>query len=196
MKNIMLISILCAIWSTTSQAGTYESQLGFSIELSSHWTIINIDTLKKNPTKFHNIHDNKSESIKKAILEGKAEFYENLVTSDSSYRDNIYVFMSHDENPQKYKSFEKTYCEMIHNTYSKAFGRDVKVYGCKIDQVSYYDVIYTETDGALEGTRAIQYQIWKPSDDIIIMTLNCKNRNLSKLRKEFADIVKSFKVSK
>lgn len=202
--KILLITVLCAICFAPAYAGTYESPFGFSIVLPSYWSVVTMENLKNNPEKYYNFDNDKLkgidkrilEKMKKEILEQKAEIYENSATSDSSFRDNINVTTSHDGNPKKYKAFEKSFCDSIHDLYSKRFGRDIKVYGCKSDRVSNFDVIYSEVDGVITGTRLIQYVIWKPSGDIIIMTLACKNRSLSKLRKEFTDIINSFKVAK
>jgi hypothetical protein len=85
---------------------------------------------------------------------------------------------------------------MLQTAFSKSFGRDITVYACSVVKVSSYDAIFMDFDGASRGTRSLQYQIWKPSNDIIIMTLTTKNKTLEKLRDDFIAIIYSLKVDK
>lgn len=205
MKKGIFGIVLSAMWLTIVHAGTYESQFGFSVDLPSHWNVVNMKNLKNNPEKYYSSHNDKLKNIdkslleknKKEILEGKVEIYENLLTNYDNFYDNIYVQMDHGD-VRRLKAMEKAICDvnMLQAAFSRSFGRDVKVYACRVVKVSSYDAIYMDFDGASRGTRSIQYQIWKPSNDIIIMTLTTKNKTLEKLRDDFTAIVYSLNVTK
>ncbi len=161
--------------------------------------------LKNNPEKYYSAHNDKSKNIddslsekyKKEILKGKVEIYENLSTNYDNFTDNIYVQMDHGEM-KPLKAMEPAICNvsMLKAAFSRSFGRDVTIYACRVVKVSSYDAIYMDFDGAYRGTRSIQYQIWKPSNDIIIMTLTTKNKTLNKLRDDFTAIIYSLSVTK
>lgn len=205
MKKGILVLVLSAVLLTAVHAGTYESPFGFSIDLPSHWNVVNMKNLKNNPEKYYSAHNDKSknsgeglaEKNKKEILDGKVEIYENLSTNYDNFTDTIYVQMDRGD-VKPIKAMEKAICDvnMLQAAFSRSFGRDVKVYVCKVLRVSSYDAIYMDFDGAARGTRSLQYQIWKPSNDIIIMTLTTKNKTLKKLRDDFTAIVFSLNVTK
>jgi hypothetical protein len=205
MKKVIFVILLNAMWLATAYAGMYESQFGFSIDLPSHWNIVNMKSLKANPERYYSAHNGRSKNIdeslseknKKEILEGKVEIYENLLTNFDNFTDNIYVQMDHGD-VKPLKAMEKAICnvKMLKAAFSKSFGRNVNVYACKVVKVSSYDAIYMDFDGAYRGTRSLQFQIWKPSNDIIIMTLTTKNKTLKKLRDDFTAIVYSLNVTK
>jgi hypothetical protein len=205
MKKGIVVIVLSAMWLATAYAGTYESQFGFSIDLPSHWNIVNMKNLKDNPERYFSAHNGRSKNIdesfseknKKEILGGKVEIYENLSTNYDNFTDNIYVQMDHGD-VKPLKAVEKAICnvKMLKAAFSKSFGRNVNVYACKVVKVSSYDAIYMDFDGAYPGTRSLQFQIWKPSNDIIIMTLTTKNKTLKKLRDEFTAIAYSLNVTK
>ena len=205
MKKRIFIIVLGAICLTTAHAGAYESQFGFSVDLPPHWNVVNAKNLKNDPKRYYGARKDKLKNVdksllekkKKDILEGKAEIYENVVTNYGNFTDTIYVHMDHGD-VKPHKAMEKAICnvDMLQAAFSKSFGRDVNVYACKVVKVSSYDAIYMDFDGASPGTRAIQYQIWKPSNDIIIMTLTAKNKTLEKLRDDFTAIVYSLTITK
>ncbi len=198
MKKGILAVFICLFCTKIVHAGTYESQFGFSIDLPSHWGIINMKSLKENPGKYS---DKRTEGLlnthKEQILEGKAEIYEYLSPDSGTFMDNIFVQVDHGDL-KPIKSLESAICniDMLQKAYSKAFGRVIKVHACKVLRVSSYDAVYTDIDGATPGTRSLQYQIWKPSNDIIVMTLTAGNKTLGKRRDEFTGIVYSFKATR
>jgi hypothetical protein len=205
MKKGIFVVVLSAILLTAAHAETYESQFGFIVDLPSHWNVINMKNLKNNPRKYYSApHDTVKaigesfvEKNKKEILAGKAEIYENVLTNYDNFTDHIYVQMDHG-GMKPLKAMENAICDlnMLKAAFSRSSGRDVTVYSCSVVKVSSYDAIFMDFDGASPGTRSIQYQIWKPSNDIIILTLTTKNKTLEKLRDDFIAIIYSLKVTK
>ena len=135
MKKGTLVLILSAIWLTIAHAGTYESQFGFSIDLPSHWNVVNRKNLKDNPEKYYSAQNGKVkksdeifvEKNRKEILEGKAEIYENVSTNFGNFTDAIYVQMDHGD-VKPIKAMEKAICDvnMLQAAFSRSFGRTVK----------------------------------------------------------------------
>ncbi len=194
----ILTALVFLFFIQSVHAGTYDSQFGFSIDLPSHWEIINRKSLKNNPEKFVDTRRGSlSDKYKNEILEGKAEVYERLAGDHGNFTDAIFVQVDHG-GLKPIKALESAICNvaMLQESYSKSFGRSVKIHACKVVRVSNYDAVYTDFDGAAPGTRSLQYQIWKPSNDIIVMTLTARNETIGKLRDEFTGIVYSFKATK
>lgn len=199
MKQFIFASIILIIWNHPLSAESYNSPLGFSINLPSHWLIVNMQKLKDNPDKYYNINNENLSGIDKHILEnerrkvltGKAEIYEIMKVADKKYKETIYVSIDKDDLPPK--EFEKEICEKLPGDLSKAFSRSIHVYECKFRRVSNLLALYSDFDGAISETRSIQYQIQKTAGIIITLTLTCRNENYKNLRKEFENIVYSIR---
>jgi len=193
MKTGILTIFLIVIGITTAHAGAYESPFGFTIDLPARWNIVNQERLKNAlaPGKLKKIDQELLDQNIQAIREGKAEIY-----YDSQHD---FIFVQGDRGGMKpYKAIEKQLCntDLLQKAFSKSFGRPVRVYACHVIRVSRYDAVYTDFDGAKPGTRSLQYQIWKPSNDTIILTLTAETKNLKKLRDEFTALVYSLEVVK
>ena len=194
MKPGIVVTLVIAIGITTAHAGIYESQFGFTVDLPSHWNIVNRASLKSDPAlagELKNIDRGLLDNNNTAIQDGKAEiYYDNLHDS---------IFVQTDRGGMKpYKALEQEICntDLLQKAFSKSFGRSVRVYACKVVRVSSYDAVYMDFDGAKPGTRSLQYQIWKPSNDTVMLTLTTRNKNLKKLRDEFTAVIYSFEVIK
>ncbi len=189
MKRGIVFLTVIAIGTASAHAGTYESGFGFTVDLPSHWHVMNRESLKGNPSQtgsLQGIDKNVLKKNKPAIADGKAELY----------YDDLYdlIYVQRDRGGMKpYKTLEKHICnkKLLQKTLSKSFGRPVHIYACRVVRVSNYDAVYMDFDGAQPGTRSLQYQIWKPANDTVILTLTARNKNLPKLRDEFTAMIYS-----
>jgi hypothetical protein len=194
MKRGILVIVLSAFGIANAQAGTYESRFGFTIELPSRWHVVNREGLESDPARadtLKGIDKGLLEKNKQAVLDGKAEiYYDNL-------HDSIYV-QTDKGGMRPYKALEKHICnkDLLRKAFSKSFGKAVHVYACMVVRVSNYDAVYMDFEGAQPGTRSLQYQIWKPSNDTVILTLTARNKHLRKLRDEFTALIYSFEAVK
>ncbi len=194
MKPGVLSILMIILGITAAHAGIYESPFGFSVDLPSHWTIVNREKLKSDPALEGRLKDSDRvllDTNHRALQEGTAEIYfDNL-------HDSIFVQTGRG-GMKPYKAAEKQICDtdLLQKAFSRTFGRSVSVYACKVVRVSSYDAIYMDFDGAKPGSRSLQYQIWKSSNDTVILTLTTRNESLKKLRDEFTAIIYSFEVIK
>ncbi len=191
MKKVLFLMINI-LWLAAARAGAYESPLGFSIDLPSHWNVVNKQVLKKDPRKYGSLGESKKE-----ILNGKAEIYENLSARHDKVNDAIFVHLDRG-GMRPIKAMEKQICNetLLQKAFSRSLGRKVKVYACKVVRVSNYDAIYLDFDGAQPGSRSLQYQIWKPSNDTITLTLTTRSKSLEKVRDEFTALIFSLDLNR
>jgi hypothetical protein len=84
-------------------------------------------------------------------------------------------------------------CNELPNALSNAYGKPIKVYVCEPRKVAGLTAFYTEFDGVVDATRSMQYEIQKSSSVEIVLTATCKNNRLETIRKEFEDIMDSFR---
>jgi len=187
-----------------SQSGreTYNSQFGFIIKLPSHWLILSKQEIKENPDLFDSMFELKTfkdmskplqENIKNSIRSGSVEIFFNQNTSDIYFRDNINITKSIGSLPKTALEMNER-CENVSIAMNKNFGKTIKVYKCELRKVAALNSVYMETGGIINGTRMMQYQIQKSPSVIITVTASFKNQILETFRKEFENIMASFKL--
>lgn len=200
MKKILLAFLFLLIWVLPSSAETYNSPFGFSIDIPSHWLIMSKQEIKDNPDlfnfeakEFKKVNKAMFEQVKKQVLSGNIEFYFNQNTSDYVFSDNINVYKRVGRLPRTVAEMDKI-CKQLPNQLSKLFGKPVTVYECGFRKVAGTNAYYADFDGVGNGTRSIQYQVPKSSSVTIVLTATFKNQSLGIIRKEFEDMMASFKL--
>ncbi len=190
--------IFCAI--SPAYGKEYKSSFGFTVEIPEHWLVLTREELKENPDlfdfdkkKFGDIDKNLLKNVESKIKSGQVEIYFNRNTSDGSFADNINIVKEIGRIPENDTQLSGI-CNAFPKQLSSYFGRDITLYQCKLVSINNVKSLFLEFDGAVEGTRSIQYQIQKSPSIIIIVTVTCKNRVLDTIEKEFKKIVFSIKM--
>ncbi len=200
MRKYTLVVLLMFIAITPVFGKEYQSSFGFTVDIPEHWLVLTSKELKENPDlfdvgekKFENIDKNLLKNIDSKVKSGQVEYYFNQNTSDSSFVDNINVMKQVGRIPQNNTQLREV-CNSVQKQLSSYFGREIKVYQCKLMDINNLKSLFLEFDGALEGTRSIQYNIEKSPSVQILITATCKNSVLDTIRKELNRIVLSIKM--
>ena len=200
MRRYTLVVLLFFITITPVYGKEYKSSFGFTVDIPEHWLVLTKEELKENPDlfdfdkkRFGNIDKNLLKNIDSRIKSGQVEFYFNQKTSDSSFADNINVIKQIGKIPENNTQLREI-CNSAPNQFSSYFGREIKVYQCKLVDINNLKSLFLEYDGAIEGSRNIQYLIQKSPSVQILITATCKNSVLDTIRKEFNRIVLSIKM--
>ncbi len=200
MKRYTLVVLLIFIAITPVFGKEYQSSFGFTVDIPEHWLVLTRQELKENPDlfdfdkkEFKNVDKNLLKNIDSQIKSGQVEYYFNQKTSDSSFADNINVIKQIGKVPENNTQLREV-CNSVPKQFSSAFGREIKVYQCKLVDINSLKSLFLEFDGVVEGTRSIQYSIQKSPSVQIIITATCKNIVLDTIRKEFNRIVLSIKM--
>ena len=197
MRRYILVVLLIFIAITPAYGKEYKSSFGFTVDIPEHWLVLTKEELKGNPDlfdfdkkRFENIDKNLLKNIDSQIKSGQVEFYFNQNTSDSSFADNINVTKGIGKIPENNTQLREV-CNLAPKQFSSYFGREIKIYQCKLVDINNLKSLFLEYDGAIEGSRNIQYLIQKSPSVQIIITATCKNSVLDTIRKEFNRIVLS-----
>jgi hypothetical protein len=200
MTRYTLVVLLMFIAITPAFGKEYQSSFGFTLDIPEHWLVLTSQELKENPDlfdlsekKFPNIEKNLLKNIDSKVKSGQVEYYFNKNTSDSSFSDNINVMKQVGSIPQNDTQLREV-CSSAPGQLSSYFGREIKVYQCKLVDINNLKSLLLEYDGIFEGTINIQYHIQKSPSVKILMTATCKNSVLDTIRKEFNRIVLSIKM--
>jgi len=200
MRRYTLVVLLIFIAITPVYGKEYQSSFGFTVDIPEHWLVLTTKELKENPDlfdpskkEFRNIDKNLLRVIDSKVKSGQVEYYFNQKTSDSSFADNINVTKQVGRIPENNTQLREVW-NLAPKQLSSYFGREIRVYQCKLVEINNLKSLFLEYDGTIEGTRSIQYLIQKSPSVQIIITATCKNRILDTIRKEFNRIVLSIKM--
>ena len=193
----MLLLILAT--ANIASAKEYESFYGFSINVPEHWLVLTRSELKENSdlfdfenTDFGNIDKNLLKQVIDKIQSGNTELYLNQNTSDLTFSDNINIIKQVGKIPKGNKNLKKQ-CNELNTQLSKYFGRPINLYQCEIKTINNMKTLITEFDGAMSGTRSIQYQFQKSPSILIIITATSKNKTTDIIRQEFKEMINTIK---
>jgi len=200
MRRYALVVLLICIAITPVYGKEYKSSFGLTVDIPEHWLVLTKEELKENPDLFDfdkeifgNVDKNLLKNIGSQIKSGQVEYYFNQKTSDSSFADNINVGKKIGKIPENNTQLREE-CNLAPKQFSSYFGREIKIYQCKLVDINNLKSLFLEFDGVIEGTRNIQYSIQKSPSVQIIITATCKNSVLDIIRKEFNRIVLSIKM--
>jgi hypothetical protein len=124
------------------------------------------------------------------VAAGQVEVYFNKKTSNLFFSDNISVIKTIERLPQTTSEL-KQYCAMLPQEFSKYYGKTTTVYQCEFKKIAGIDCLYLIFDGALDGTRSIQYQMQKSPSVAITITATAQNETFEIIKKEFDEIMAS-----
>lgn len=202
MKKIISVLLIFFTSLSITYAKEYESSYGFSINVPENWLVLTPSEIKNNPdlfdfenTDFGKIDKNVLKQVINKIKAGNVELYFNQNTSDYTFSDNINIIKQIGRLPTTIDEVNKQ-CNDIGLQLSQYFGRKINVYQCKTTTINNNTFFLLEFDGAINGTRSIQYQFQKSPSVIIIITSSSKNKTTEIIRKEFNNMINTIKFKR
>ena len=197
MIKTLLVPIILFLSVCIADAKEYNSSFGFNVDVPEHWLVLTPDEIKTNPDLFDlenrdfgKIDKDILKQMKTKILNGRVEMYFNQDTSGIEFTDNVNVMKSVGRLPSKGIAVQSQ-CSNLGAQLSNYFGRQINLYQCKLTVVDNLPALYSEFDGAVEGTRSLQYQVQRSPSVLLIITATCKLKTLDIIRNEFTDIIRS-----
>ena len=199
MKKILFTLLIFLALSNITFAKEYQSSYGFSIDVPEYWLVLTPNELKNNPdlfdfenADFGGLDKTLLKQVINKIKTGNIEVYFNQNTSDIEFSDNINIIKQIGRIPVSRNETSK-FCNDFEGQLSQYFGRKINLYQCKTVTINNNHFFISEFDGAMQGTKSIQYQFNKSPNVLIIITLTSKNKTIDLMRNEFDDMINSIK---
>ncbi|MDP1624699.1 MAG: hypothetical protein Q8L64_02910 [bacterium] len=197
MKRVATGLVLALVFCNISYAGQINSSLGYTASVPSNWLILTREEIRKNPDLFEDLVlqgvdkqllNNTLESIKS----GKVDVLFRKNRKTSTFADNINMFKQIQPTPSSDKDL-KALCSTLPTELRNAFNRQVSVYGCEFRIINGIKTVYLDFDGVVPRTRSMQYSIPRSQNISLIVTATTSETTLNEVRKEFTEIMASFK---
>ena len=194
------LSAVCLL-SSTPWAGTYRSDLGYSLEVPEGWTLLNKDSVRDKPEMidaaasaareqqdFQDIPMSVLSRVKELAAGGQIEYFRS-----PEPRFTISVYRERATVPQR--GFDqKEACSKLSAELSEQNARDMKVYDCEGAVLDGHPGLRVEVDDYWKDRKFLQYTVRVNDDAVLIFTANSREKNFEEMKQEFERIMETLKI--
>lgn len=199
MKKFACVIGFALTFCAAAQADAYRSNFGFSMDLSADWLIMSqqqlqngVSVLNSDNPRFIGMDSGVLRQVAEKVNNGEMEVYFHKGVGAGGFVNNVNVIRQSARIPADAAELKQT-CDQLPSAFSQYFGHPISLYQCALVSVDGKSALLLEFDGALGGTRGIQYQIQKSGDTTLVVTGTFTNGTAEKERTVFAHMVTSMK---
>jgi hypothetical protein len=206
MQKWLAIAALLML-STLSQAGTataedYESGFGFGISVPNVWLVLTRSEVANSAEIFlgdggafglGSVPLDMRRAVYDRVQAGELEIFYRREDTLGSFIDNVNVLMQSADLPSTPAQLEKI-CQILPTEFSRVFGRPIAMDVCEMRERISRRSLYLEFDGAVPGTKTLQYQIQRSQKTTLILTATAATENLPRMMDEFEEMIASIRL--
>jgi hypothetical protein len=200
MFALLMLSTMGVVVGATG--GEYESGFRFGISVPDVWLVLTRDEVAKRAeiflgdggsTGLGSIPLGMRQAIYERVQAGELEIFYRREGAPGDFIDNVNVMIQTADLPSTPDQISKI-CEILPTEFSRVFGRPIAMDVCEIrDRVSRRS-LYLEFDGAIPGTKTLQYQIQRSQKMTLILTATAATEHLPRMMDEFEEMIASSRL--
>lgn len=193
---------LLVIAASPARAGDYLSSFGFGISVPDEYLVLTQDEVQKNADVF--LEDDGDDRMREVssrirggvydrVQAGQLEIFYRTEGDDIAFVDNVNVMMQKAQLPANARQLQEI-CQILPEEFSRLFGRPIGMENCEMRPIAGRSALYLAFDGALLGTKTLQYQIQRGDGMMLILTATSTENNMPRMLSEFEVMVSSIRV--
>ena len=200
---VRLVALLAfAIAALPATAGDYRSSFGFGISVPDSYLVLTRDEVRKHAdlfleaegqSRFEAIPRSMREAVYERVTRGQLEIFYRTEDVDFAFVDNVNVMRQRAALPRDESQLREV-CRLLPGEFSRMFGRPIGLDGCEMRSVAGRRALYLSFDGAMPGTKTLQYQIEQDRGDMLVLTATATNASVARMLGEFEGMVASIRV--
>jgi len=188
---------------SAANAGEYVSGFGFAISVPDVYLVLTRDEVQKNAELFLGSGDGSGydgiphamrKEVFQRVASGQIEIFYRTEGVALNFVDNVNVMSQRAQLPRNAGQLAEV-CQLLPGEFSRMFGRPVGLDGCEMRRVGGRPALFLAFDGAVEGTKTLQYQVQRQSGETVILTATATRTNLTRMQSEFEQMVASMRPS-
>lgn len=198
MRKLACIFGFALLVAAGAQADAHQSAFGFSVDVPSGWLVLSQQQIAENTGAFNpsdprfiGMDSGVMSQLMDKIKNGQIEVYFHKGVGAPGFVNNVNVLRQNAKIPDG--SELKDTCDQLPGAFSQYFGHPTTIYQCALASVGGKHALLLEFDGALGGTRSIQYQIQSAEGETVVMTGTFTNGTVEQERTAFNHIAMSVK---
>ena len=204
-RSRFALTVLClviALASARASAADYRSGFGFGISVPEVYLVLTREEVQENADLFlESEGDSRFERIPRAmrlavferVKNGQLEIFYRTEGVDVSFVDNVNIMSQRASLPRDEAQLAEI-CQVLPVEFSRMFGRPVGLDGCELRRVGRRRALYLAFDGAMPGTKTMQYQIERVPGEMIVITATAATANVSRMMGEFEGMIASIRI--
>jgi hypothetical protein len=126
------------------------------------------------------------------VMAGQLEVFYRRGSALGEFVDNVNVLVQHARLPTRPDQVADV-CALLPGELSRVFGRPISMDVCTMRERVGRRALYLEFDGALEGTKSMQYQLPHGRDETLIVTATALSEKLPRMQDEFEAMIASIR---
>jgi hypothetical protein len=200
MVALLVLSSMGVVVGAT--AGEYESGFRFGISVPDVWLVLTRGDVAKRAEIF--LGDGGSSGLGSIPLKMRRAIYERVQAGEleifyrregvpGDFIDNVNVLIQAADLPSTPDQISEI-CQILPTEFSRVFGRPIAMDVCEIRERIRRRSLYLEFDGAIPGTKTLQYQIQRSQKMTLILTATVVTEHLPRMMDEFEEMIASIRL--
>ena len=190
------------IAASPARAGDYLSGFGFGISVPDEYLVLTQNEVQKNADVFleddgddrmREVSSTMRRGVYDRVQAGQLEIFYRTEGGDIAFVDNVNVMMQKAQLPANARQLQEI-CQILPEEFSRLFGRPIGMENCEMRAIAGRSALYLAFDGALLGTKTLQYQIQRGDGMMLILTATSTENNMPRMLSEFEVMVSSIRV--
>ena len=186
---------------STAAAGDYRSGFGFGITVPDVYLVLTAEEVARNAGLFLSedteapyggIPSGLRHEVFQRVQSGEIEIFYRTEGVDFDFVDNVNVMVQRALIPNSESQLDEV-CRVLPGEFSRMFGRPISLDDCEVRAVAGRRSLYLAFDGALVGTKTLQYQVQRGNGQTLILTATSKVAHVPRMLSEFEAMVASIR---
>ena len=195
-----VVGLLCSLAGAVA-AGDYRSGFGFGITVPDAYLVLTAEEVASSADVFldeeaDDAYGGIPSAVRREIFQrvqsGEIEIFYRTEDVDFDFVDNVNVMVQKALIPSSDAQLAEV-CRILPGEFSRMFGRPVGLDDCELRAVAGRPSLYLAFDGALAGTKTLQYQVQRSGGETLILTATAKTANMPRMQSEFEAMVASIR---
>lgn len=197
----VVLSFFACLCASAAIAGDYRSGFGFGITVPDVYLVLTADEVANNAELF--LDDEAGDAyggvpsalrreVFQRVQDGEIEIFYRTEGVDFDFVDNVNVMVQRAMIPKTGSQLAEV-CRVLPGEFSRMFGRPIALDDCELRAVAGRRSLYLAFDGALVGTKTLQYQVERGDGETLILTATAKTAHMPRMLGEFEAMVASIR---
>ncbi|MGB0619458.1 MAG: hypothetical protein ACPGVZ_08285 [Myxococcota bacterium] len=194
-----VLPLIAFAW--TAAAGDYRSGFGFGITVPDVYLVLTAEEVARKADLFLSedaeasyggIPSGLRHEVFQRVQSGEIEIFYRTEGVDFDFVDNVNVMVQRALIPNSESQLDEV-CRVLPGEFSRLFGRPISLDDCELRAVAGRRSLYLAFDGALVGTKTLQYQVQRGNGQTLILTATSKVAHVPRMLSEFEAMVASIR---
>lgn len=197
--------VLLTLWISAgglAHAEDYRSGFGFEISVPDVWLVLTHDEVDDDVDDFLELDGANAfglipietrEAVIDEVQDGDLEIFYRRDKKSAQFLESVNIMRQESPLPEGTEEVSAV-CEILPGEFSRVFGRPIVLEACEMREVLGQRALYLQFDGAIQGTKTMQYQLEQSAERTLVLTAIAAEDNLPRMLGEFESMVASIRL--